>query len=327
MSSMENIWRWMLITAIAPIAWGSTYVVTSTWLPADAPLWGAVWRALPAGVLLLLFVRVLPRGVWWWRSLVLGVLNIGAFFVLIYVAAQLLPSSIASMIMAMAPIAMMLVAWGVIREKPQLFSLIGAGLGFAGVVALLATGSGTVNTGGVIASLAAMLMSSVGFIFTKRWSGSAPLLPMTAWQLTAGGLAIVPVAFLVEGAPAPVTASEFGAFAYLSLVATLAAFVGWNMGLRKLPAGAVGLIGLLNPVTGVLLGVAVAGETLTALQFGGIALVFVGILIGQAPVRAAVAGAARRVLPGRRRVHRGADVLDQPRVPARDEAPALQDAA
>ena len=231
------------------------------------------------------------------------------------------------MIMAMAQIAMMLVAWGVIREKPQLFSLIGAGLGFAGVVALLATGSGTVNTGGVLAALAAMLMSSVGFIFTKRWSGSAPLLPMTAWQLTAGGLAIVPVAVLVEGAPASATATEFGAFAYLSLVATLAAFVGWNMGLRKLPAAAVGLIGLLNPVTGVLLGVAVTGETLTALQFGGIALVFAGILIGQAPIRAAVAGAARRVLPRRRRVDRGADVLAQPGVPVRDEAPSLQDAA
>ena len=326
---MENIWRWMLVTAIAPVAWGSTYVVTSTWLPADAPLWGAVWRALPAGLILLLIVRVLPRGSWWWKSAVLGVLNIGAFFVLIYVAAQLLPSSIASMIMAIAPAAMMLLAWGVIRERPQVFSLIGAGLGFAGVIALLATGEGAVSVGGVLASLAAMLMSSIGFILTKRWNTGVALLPMTAWQLTMGGLMIIPVALIGEGLPSPVTGSEFAAFAYLSLAGTLAAYVGWNTGLKHLPAGAVGLIGLLNPVTGVLLGVAFASETLTALQIGGIALVFLGILLGQPPVRALVVGGVRGLRPRRRRRSRpggGTDVLEEPLVPERDRTPALTDA-
>jgi len=38
-------WRWMLVTAIAPVAWGSTYVVTRAVLP-DEALWGAVIRAL-----------------------------------------------------------------------------------------------------------------------------------------------------------------------------------------------------------------------------------------------------------------------------------------
>lgn len=326
---MENIWRWMLVTAIAPVAWGSTYVVTSTWLPADAPLWGAVWRALPAGLILLLIVRVLPRGSWWWKSAVLGVLNIGAFFVLIYVAAQLLPSSIASMIMAIAPAAMMLLAWGVIRERPQLFSLIGAGLGFGGVVALLATGDEAVSVGGILASLAAMLMSSIGFILTKRWNTGVALLPMTAWQLTMGGLMIIPVALIGEGLPSPVSGSELAAFAYLTLVGTLAAYVAWNTGLKHLPAGAVGLIGLLNPVTGVLLGVAVASETLTALQVGGIALVFLGILLGQPPVRALVVRGVRGLRPRRWRRAAGAggraDVLEEPLIPDRDRTPALTD--
>ncbi|HAJ16677.1 MAG TPA: EamA family transporter, partial [Microbacterium sp.] len=43
--------RWLLLTAIAPIAWGSTYFVTRQFLPADAPLWGALFRALPAGLI------------------------------------------------------------------------------------------------------------------------------------------------------------------------------------------------------------------------------------------------------------------------------------
>ena len=70
---MENIWRWMLVAAIAPVAWGSTYLVTAELLPPETPLWGAVLRALPAGLLLLALpvargARRLPTGPWWWRS-------------------------------------------------------------------------------------------------------------------------------------------------------------------------------------------------------------------------------------------------------------------
>src|SRR5262245_25899429 len=67
LSSMEgNRLRWILITAIAPIAWGSSYYVTRHLLPADAPLWGGVLRALPAGLIVLLIARRLPTGAWWW---------------------------------------------------------------------------------------------------------------------------------------------------------------------------------------------------------------------------------------------------------------------
>lgn len=55
----------------------------------------------------------------------------------------------------------------------------------------------------------------------------------------------------------------------------------WFTGLRKLSAGTVGLIGLLNPVTGVLLGTLIAGETLSIRQLCGIALVIAGIVLGQ----------------------------------------------
>ena len=63
-----------------------------------------------------------------------------------------------------------------------------------------------------------------------------------------------------------------------------------------LPAGTVGLIGLLNPLTGVLLGVAVAGEVLTVQQLCGLVLVVVGVVLAGPCVRAG-ATAVRR-LPG-----------------------------
>ncbi|MEM7276359.1 MAG: EamA family transporter, partial [Actinomycetota bacterium] len=60
-------------TALAPAAWGTTYLTTTELLPADRPLLAAALRALPVGLVLVLRTRRLPVGDWWWRAAVLGV--------------------------------------------------------------------------------------------------------------------------------------------------------------------------------------------------------------------------------------------------------------
>lgn len=272
----------MLVTAIAPIAWGSNYYVTRHALPADHALYGALLRALPAGLLLLALRPRRPRGAWWWRSVVLGALNVGAFFALIYVAAQLLPTNVASMIMATSPVALMLLAWPLAGERPRVLSMAGAGLGIAGVILMLAAaGTGAMDPLGVLASVTAMAMSSLGYILAKRWRDGVDVRSLTAWQLIAGALLLAPAAVLVEGAPPALDGTAVLGFAYVTLIATALAFWAWFEGLRRLDAGTVGLIGLLNPVTGVLLGTLVASEALGARQLAGLALVFAGILLGQ----------------------------------------------
>lgn len=273
--------RWVALTAVAPVAWGTNYFVTHEFLPPDSPLYGAALRALPAGLILLALCRQRPRGAWWWRSAVLGLLNVSVFFVLVYAASQLLPTSIASTVMAVSPLAMMLIAWSLVSERPGVAHLVGAAIGLGGVCLMLLTGAEGVSMPGVLASAAAMLVSSFGHILAKRWSADADVLASTAWQLTAGGLFLLPVAAAVEGPPPALSMSALLAFGYVALVATALAFAAWFTGLRHLPAGTVGLIGLLNPVTGVLLGTAVAGEVLTVQQLCGLALVLVGVVLGR----------------------------------------------
>lgn len=272
--------RWVLVTAIAPVAWGSTYFVTRHLLPPDAALWGAVIRCLPAGVLVLLVTRRLPRGAWWWRSVVLGALTVGGLNVLVYVAAQRLATSLAATIMSTSAAALIVLSWIVLGQRPALRAAAGAVLGILGVVVMLQPGGGEADGWGIAASVLAMLSSSLGFVLTRRWGADIPPLTMTAWQLIAGSLVVAPLAIAVEGAPPALDGPALLGFAYVILVATALAYAAWFTGLARLPGAVVGVIGLLNPVTGVLLGVWLAHEPFGPAQMVGLALVVVGVLAG-----------------------------------------------
>ncbi|MDN4173447.1 hypothetical protein QWY28_10870 [Nocardioides sp. SOB77] len=88
--------RVVALAAVAPTAWGTTYLTAEALLPPDRPLFGAAVRALPAGLLLLAWCRRLPRGDWWWRAVVLGLCNIGLFFPVLFLAAYALPGGLAA---------------------------------------------------------------------------------------------------------------------------------------------------------------------------------------------------------------------------------------
>ncbi len=306
---METNWlRWIAITAIAPIAWGSTYVVTRHLLPPDAALWGAVIRSLPAGILVLLIVRRLPSGSWWWKSLVTGTLTVGGLNVLVYIAAQRLDSSLASTLMSTSAAALMLMSWMLLKQRPRLRAAGGAAVGILGVVVMMEPTTGGVDVWGVVASIGAMLASSLGFVLTARWGKDVPPLTMTGWQLVAGSLVVLPAAVIVEGAPPALDGAAVLGFAYVIVIATAVAYAAWFTGLRRLPGAAVGMVGLLNPVTGVVLGVALAGERFGMPQATGILLVIVGVLLGLVRPRAAGRLLAGRLTAGRLTAGRRAEL-------------------
>lgn len=283
---METITRrshakWILITALAPISWGANYYVINHFLPADIPLWGAALRALPAGLILFALARKLPSGSWWWRAPVLGMLNFCGFFVLIFLAAQMLPSSIAASLMALAPFVFALLGAALLHQRLGAWTLAGATSGLIGVLLIVGLSAGTINGWGVAASVAALLSSALGSVLTERWRDESPVIAVTAWQLLAAGAVLTALAFVFEGPPPQLETGGIAAIAFLSMISTALAFVCWFSGLAHLPSGVVGIVGLLNPVTGVLLGTILANESLTPAQVLGIALVLVGILLGQ----------------------------------------------
>ncbi|CAN5582100.1 hypothetical protein BH11ACT8_BH11ACT8_23300 [soil metagenome] len=118
-------------------------------------------------------------------------------------------------------------------------------------------------------------------MLVKKWQAPTAMLTVVSWQLVVGGLFLLPVALLVEGAPPTLDARAVGGFLWLGGVGTALAYTCWFHGLSRMPAGAVSLIGLLNPVVGTALGVLVAGELFGWLQALGMLLVIAGVLAGQ----------------------------------------------
>ena len=82
-------------------------------------------------------------------------------------------------------------------------TLVAAVVGVAGVVTLVWQNdrAGTVDAVGVAAAVGAVVSSALGFALVKRWSPPDDVLVTTSWQLVAGGLLLLPVAAVVEGAP------------------------------------------------------------------------------------------------------------------------------
>lgn len=276
-------WALIAITAMGPASWGTTYFVTTEWLPADRPLLAATVRALPVGLLIVGLSRTLPSGEWWLRSFILGGLNIGLFFALLFVSAYRLPGGVAAMLGAAQPLLVTALAVLMLgdRLRPQL--LVAGGVGLAGVALIVLKADARLDTVGVLAGLAAPASMALGVVLAKKWSRPAGVgpLPFTGWLLTAGGLLLLPMTLLVEGAPPPLSPGHMGGFAYLALINTGLAYLVWFRGLERLPAASVAFLGLLSPVVAALVGWLALSQALTLLQCLGMALAFAGMIGAQ----------------------------------------------
>ncbi|WP_395292777.1 EamA family transporter [Kitasatospora hibisci] len=272
----------MLLTALAPVIWGSTYLVTTELLPPGRPLLAGVLRALPAGLLLVAVTRRLPKGSWWWRSAVLGALNIGVFFALLFVSAYRLPGGVAATVGAVQPLIAAGLSAALLGDRLTLRTLLSGIAGVAGVSLLVLRADAQLDALGVAAALGGAVVMATGVVLSKRWTSPAPLLATTGWQLTAGGLLLVPVTLLVEGPPPPhLTGSNLLGYGYLALIGAAVAYGLWFRGLRALPPTSVTFLGLLSPVVATTLGWLVLGQDLAPVQALGAVIVLGSLAAAQ----------------------------------------------
>lgn len=271
----------LLLTAIAPVIWGSTYIVTTEFLPNFSPLAVAMLRALPAGLLLLVIVRQLPTGILWPRIFILGALNFSIFWSMLFISAYRLPGGVAATVGAVQPLIVVFIAAALLGSRIRFLSVLAAIVGLAGVALLVLTPSATLDSIGVAAGLAGAVSMAFGTVLTRKWQPPVSLLTFTAWQLTAGGILLVPVALLFAPAiPVPTAVNLFG-LVWLGLIgAALTCYLMFR-GISRIEPAVVSLLGFLSPATAVLLGWLFLNQALSPLQIVGVVLVIGSIWLGQ----------------------------------------------
>ena len=127
----------LLLTALAPAIWGSTYLVTTQLLPQGYPVTVSLLRALPAGLLLLAWTRRLPAGRWWARAFVLGALNFTLFWIMLFVSAYRLPGGVAATLGAVQPLLVVFLARLFLGTPVRLRAVLAAVAGVIGVALLV----------------------------------------------------------------------------------------------------------------------------------------------------------------------------------------------
>jgi probable blue pigment (indigoidine) exporter len=137
---------------------------------------------------------------------------------------------------------------------------------------------------------------ALGTVLSRRWQPPVSALAFASWQLTAGGLLLLPVAWLAEPALPALTVPNVLGIAYLGLIGAALTYAIWFRGIARLEPSVVSSLGFLSPVTAVLLGWGLLGQSLSAAQLAGMAVVVASVWLSQRAQRPAALAAAARPL-------------------------------
>ena len=264
-------------TACAPLIWGSTYLVTTEFLPPDRPLTAALLRVLPAGLLLLMYARVLPRRSEWSTVILLGILNIGFFQAMLFVAAYRLPGGLAAVLSSTQTLMVLLLTWLIGKTMPPKAAWLWAAAGVAGIALMVLSPQARYDAWGIAAALSGAASMSLGVYLSKHRKTSLPVLAFAGWQLLIGGLCLLPAALLAEPPLPALTLANIGGYLYLCLFGAVLAYVLFFSGLARLPPAVVSSLGLLSPVCAFALGWLFLGQGMDGKSLLGFALALLSI--------------------------------------------------
>lgn len=290
---------WGLILFLSVI-WGGAFYFNAVALrgfPTSTLVFGRMAIAiLPLLVIVMLTDQKMPRGWSTWGGLtLLGTLNIVVPLILFTWAQTQIASGLASVLNATTPL------WGVLAahfltddEKATPLRIGGVLLGVAGVAAMMVPNleqGASGRTLAIIACLTGTLCFALASIVARRLNiGGVTPMALTTGQLASSALIMLPIMLIIDQ---PWTLPTPGMDAVLALLAialvstTLAYWLYFKV-LESAGASNSLLITFLIPVTAILLGVIALGETVSPVQFGGIALIALGLIALDGRVFAAI---------------------------------------
>ncbi|RAZ33471.1 EamA family transporter [Microbacterium sp. SMR1] len=280
--------RDMILAAAVAALWGFNFLVIDWGMAGIPPLLFVAIRFAAVAV----FALVVPRPRAGWGS----VIGVGLFmslgqFALLYLSLGLgLQPGLAALLMQAQAVFTVVIAAGVLRERPTPGQVIGVGLGIAGLATVAAGRGGDAPALAVVLALGAALSWAVGNVIARRAGVVTGRGPLGALSLTVWSALVVPVPALVlalvfEG-PEAIGAglAGFGIRALVSTVytaglCTLVGYAIFNGLLARNPSAAVVPWVLLAPVVAMAAAAALLGEIPAPAEIVGGAVLVLGVLV------------------------------------------------
>lgn len=283
--------RHVLLALLVVAIWGFNFVVIKLSVEALPPILAAALRFAAAAFPAVLFVRP-PKAPFW---IVLGFGLTFGFALYAFLNLSIawgMPAGLSSLVLQTQAFFTMAMAFALLGERPNPFQVMGAGIAFLGigVIALeRIEGAGLVP---LLMVLLAALAWGLANVLTKK-AGRVNAVAFTVWGSLAAPLPLLTLSLLSEGSDAIWAAlagfswSDAALIAFLAYPATLLGGGIWSWLLGRHPASVVAPFTLLVPITGLLSGYLVLGETITVVEILGGALVIAGLVVTLRKARAA----------------------------------------
>ena len=278
---------WSLLGLLS-ILWGGSFVFNGLILRELTPLTVVFLRVAVAALILLPLLRVyrisLPKGVSGWTPFVaIALFNNVLPFSLIVTGQTYIGSGLASILNATTPLFTVMAMALAGEERLSTRRIAGVVAGLVGVVVLrgeavgLRTGQGI----GILLCLGASVSYALSALLARRLLANSPPLGTATFQLLASTVMMAFVAGSVEEPwrlPAPGMTTWLAVIGLAALSTALAYIVFFQI-VRRSGATNVMLVTLLIPVTAILLGYLVLGESLSARELAGAALIGSALLV------------------------------------------------
>jgi len=249
------------------------------------PLWGAGLRFTLAAVLLAAVVAVMrlarPRGRALAGALLFGALNFGAGFALAYYALVELHAGFGQTLLALVPLATLLLAVLHREERLRAAAVVGAVLALVGVAVLSrAPLRESVPLLAVMAAIGSALCLAEAAVLVRRFPRVHPVTMNAVGMATGGVLLLIGSLVARESIELPDRGATWAALAYLVAIGSGVVFVLYLVVLQQWDASRAAYAFVVIPIVTVALSAWLDDEPIgSELVLGGL-LVLVGVYVG-----------------------------------------------